>query len=243
MRNLKTKVVSLQKYKHELEVILREIDIDIIGLSETHLNEQIEDSEVNITGYCIFRNDRHENGGGVALWVKEGLPYPTVKLKSEKLQLLSVEISPTPAKPFLVVCSYRPSISGVDEESVENLRGTLKQLDKEETEIILTGATNCDIAREQNSNTKRLKAIYSEYQLEQMVKSYTRVSIRTNENSEQRFSRTLIDHFSTTRRQYISEVDVLELGMVDHYLVYGIRKIGNQRLKNKKPKIIVSQSK
>ena len=30
--------------------------------------------------------------------------------------------------------------------------------------------------------------------------------------------------------------------MVDHYLVYGIRKIGNQRLKNKKPKIIESRN-
>ena len=40
------------------------------------------------------------------------------------------------------------------------------------------------------------------------VKSYTRVSIATNENNEQRISKTLIDHFSTTRKQYISEEDV-----------------------------------
>ena len=30
--------------------------------------------------------------------------------------------------------------------------------------------------------------------------------------------------------------------MVDHYLVYGIRKVGNQRLKNKEPKIIESRN-
>ena len=210
----------MRKHKHELEVILRENDIDIIGLSETRLNEHIEDSEVNIAGYCIFRNDRDENGGGVALYVKESLPYPTVKLKSEKLELLSIEISPTQAKSFLIVCWYRPPTSRVDEESFENLRDTLKQLDKEEKEIILIGDTNCDIASKQNTNTKRLKAIYSEYQLEQLVKSYTRVSTTTNKNNEQRISKTLIDHFSTTRKQYISEVDVLELGMVDHYLVY-----------------------
>ena len=158
MRNLKTKVVSLQKYKHELEVILREIDIDIIGLSETHLNEQIEDSEVNITGYCIFRNDRDENGGGVALYVKKSLTYSTVTWKSEKLELLSLEISPTHANPFLLVCWYRPPTSKVDEESFENHRDTLKQLDKEEKEIILIGDTNCDLASKQSSNTKRPKA-------------------------------------------------------------------------------------
>ena len=55
-------------------------------------------------------------------------------------------------------------------------------------------------------------------------------------------SKTLIDHFSTTRKQYISEVGVLELGMVDHYLLYGVRKVDNQRLRNKKPKIIESRN-
>ena len=71
-----------------------------------------------------------ENGGEVALYVKESLPYPTLKLKSEKLEFLSVEISPPQIKSFLVVCWYHPSTSGVDEESFENLRDTLKQLDK-----------------------------------------------------------------------------------------------------------------
>ena len=156
--------------------------------------------------------------------------------------MLSVEISPPQVKSFLVVCWYRPPTSEVDEESFENLRDTLKQLDKEEKEIILIGDTNCDIASKQNSNKKRMKAIYSEYQLEQLVKSYNRVSIATNKNNEQRIRKTLIDHFSTTRKQYISEVDVLELGMVDHYLVYGVRKVGNQRLENKKPKIIESRN-
>ena len=30
--------------------------------------------------------------------------------------------------------------------------------------------------------------------------------------------------------------------MVDHYLVYGIRKVGSQRIKNKKPNIIESRN-
>ena len=87
---------------------------------------------------------------------------------------------------------------------------------------------------------KGLKAIYSEYQLEQLIKGYTRVSITNNENNEQRIGKSLIDHFSTTKKQYISEVDILVIGMVDHYLIYGIRKISSQRLKNKKPRLTES---
>ena len=94
----------------------------------------------------------------------------------------------------------------------------------------------------QNGGRKRLKALYSKYQLEQLIKSHARVSTITNEHNEQRITKTLIDHFPTTKKQYIFEVDVLELGMVDHYLVYGIRKISAQRLKNRKPKVIESRN-
>ena len=74
--------------------------------------------------------------------------------------------------------------------------------------IILIGDTNCDFMSKQNGSTKTLKAIYSEYQLEQLIKSYTRVSTTANEHNEQRISKTLIDHFSTTKKQYIFEVDL-----------------------------------
>ena len=130
-------IVSLRKHKHELEVILRENDIDIIGLRETRLNEQIDDSEVNITGF--FRNDRDENGGGSNFICKRESAIPNRKIEREKLELLSIETSPTQAKSFLIVCRYRPPTSGVDEESFENLRKSLKQLDKEGKEIILIG--------------------------------------------------------------------------------------------------------
>ena len=51
-----------------------------------------------------------------------------------------------------------------------------------------------------------------------------------------------IDHFSTTSPRYILRADVLRIGMVDHYMVYAIRKINAWRLKKKKPKIIESRS-
>ena len=64
------------------------------------------------------------------------------------------------------------------------------------------------------------------------------MAVTTNERNEQNSSKTLIDHFSTTSKKYILKADVLELGMVDHYLVYGIRKVNDWRVKNKKPKVL-----
>ena len=140
------------------------------------------------------------------------------------------------------MCWYRPPTSGVDDASFENLRDILRKVDKEEKEMILIGDTNCDFKNNQNANAKKLKTIYSEFQFTQLINNYTRVAITTNEQNEQKTTKTLIDHFSTTSPRYILRADVLRIGMVDHYMVYAIRKINAWRLKKKKPKIIESRS-
>ena len=160
-------------------------DIDIIGLSETRLDENIGDAEVSIEGYKIFRNDRNANGGGVAIYVKDTLPEPKIKQNCDNIELLSLEIKQQNARPFFFVCWYRPPTSGVDEAAFENLRESLGDLDKEGKEIILVGDTNCDFKNSTNANTKKLKLVYSEYQIEQLIKKYTRVAVTTTELGEQ----------------------------------------------------------
>ena len=90
-------IVSLRKHRRKLEIVLKDNDIDIIGLSETRLDETVRDSDVNINGYNIYRNDRNTNGGGVAIYVKESLSEPTVKIKSDKLELVALEFTPNHA--------------------------------------------------------------------------------------------------------------------------------------------------
>ena len=118
----------------------------------------------------------------------------------------------------------------------------MKNLDQEGKEIIFVGDTNCDFKNNQSANTKKLKAIYEEYQLEQLIKSYTRIATTTNERNERNISKTLIEHFSTTSLKYILKAEVLELGMVDHFLVYGIKKVNAWRVQNKKPKLLETRS-
>ena len=144
-----------------MEITLKDQDIDIIGLSETRIDSEITDNEVKIDGYNIFRRDRNRNGGGVGCH----LPPPVIKLKSDTLELISLEIKQNHAKPFLVVCWYRPPTDGVDDTAFENLRHVLLNLEKENKEIILFGDTNCDLKNKQNKNAKKLDMIYSEFQL------------------------------------------------------------------------------
>lgn len=57
-------ICSLKNKIHELSSILQENNIHIMAISETHLDDTIEDTVVSIQGYNIFRLDRNRHGIG-----------------------------------------------------------------------------------------------------------------------------------------------------------------------------------
>ena len=75
-----------------------------------------------------YRPQYDVNCGGVAIYVKASLPEPTVKIKSENLELISLEIAPQHSKPFFIVCWYRPLTA---DDAFENLREVYKNLDRD----------------------------------------------------------------------------------------------------------------
>ena len=107
----------------------------------------------------------------------------------------------------------------------------------------MIGDTNCDLKCSKNANAKQLNLIFSEYKLEQLIKSSTRVAVAKTESGEQRTTSTLIDHFSSSHSKNITEADVIKTVMVDHYLMYGIRKINAWRsFESTKQKVIESRN-
>ena len=63
--------------RDEINSLLIEHSIDILGITESWTNEDIEDSEIKFEGFTLFRRDRvnlpKERGGGVLLYVNEKL--------------------------------------------------------------------------------------------------------------------------------------------------------------------------
>jgi hypothetical protein len=59
-----------------LRILVEEKSFDIFTISETWLSQSILDSEVNISGYTLVRQDRDgRSSGGTAIFVREGIPY------------------------------------------------------------------------------------------------------------------------------------------------------------------------
>ena len=130
---------------------------------------------------------------------------------------------------------------GNDKGSFEALRNLLSAVDAEGKEIILIGDTNCDLKNCKDGYTKSVKSIYSEFQFEQQIHDYTRVATQEKDGI-QHSSKTLIDHFATNSPNYILRANVLKLGMVDHYLIFAVRKINAKRILDKQVKLVETRS-
>ena len=146
----------------------------------------------------------------MATSVKETLPQPPAKLESDFLTNNSCfEVPSEHGKSFFVVCWYNPSTPRIDTLAFIKLTKKLKNLDNEEKETMLIGDTNCDLKVTGNCNAENLKLIYSEYQLEKLINSYTRLAATHNSNDSLNVTKTLIDHISTDREQrYLYYIDI-----------------------------------
>ncbi|CAJ0960820.1 unnamed protein product [Ranitomeya imitator] len=145
-RNIKcmyTNARSLANKMDELELMLLEHNYDMVGISETWLDES-HDWAVNLQGYSLFRNDRTDKrGGGVCLYVKSSL-NPILRDNigefNENVESLWVEIrgGRKNNKLLIGVCYKSPKIM----EAMENI--LVKQIDEAATqgEVIIMGDFN-----------------------------------------------------------------------------------------------------
>ena len=67
------------------EAMVCNYEPDVIGIGESWAHDGINDSEIALKGYDLFRCDRQANvrGGGVLLYVKHGLDAVQVNVNTE----------------------------------------------------------------------------------------------------------------------------------------------------------------
>ena len=67
-------VRGLYSNLNQVRLLLKYSQLDVIAITETHLNEFIDDSYIFMEGYCLWRLDRrNKHGGGVAFYVKRNI--------------------------------------------------------------------------------------------------------------------------------------------------------------------------
>ena len=222
-------ILSLRKNKLELAKLVKDHQLDLICLNETRLSKDICDNDFSIEGYDLYRRDKDTSCGGVAIYIRSTLSHhKRDDIKDPNLEIIGLEITPKHAKSYIVLCWYRPPTDCADTSTFLSLTKLIRELDSEGKEIILIGNTNCDLKKSKDCNTRKLKLVYSEFQFEQLITDYTRVATSVCSDGKTNTTRTLIDHLSTNRPNYISSSGVIKISMSDHYMIYGVRKLSGR---------------
>ena len=135
--------------------MINEHKFQILGLSKSRLSEGIKDPEVALEGFEIYRKDRNVNGDGVAIYVNSRISHNRrYDIDDPLLEVVAVEISPTHARSYVVICWYTLPAPGSDKDSFATLRNLLSAVDTEGKEIILIGDTNCKLKDQRNGCAK-----------------------------------------------------------------------------------------
>ena len=68
-------IIGLLNKIDEMRTIVTECNFDIMGICETFLDDNVEDNEICIEGYTTVKKNRNRHGGGVMLYIQEGIQY------------------------------------------------------------------------------------------------------------------------------------------------------------------------
>ena len=175
-------IVSLTHKSPEVESFSAAHECDIVVLTETHLNAVIDNSQINIPGFDIFRHDRiGKSCGGVAIYAKSDL-RPRAVVTNSNLELLRVDIS-VAGRCIHVYGIYFPVFSNqAKADASEALEDLLLSMDPNHLrDAIFLGDFNMDLLELCDAHVHFSDMMHN-LGLEQMVESPTRRN------------RTLLDH-------------------------------------------------
>ena len=197
-------------------------ELDIIGLSETHLNDRENMNQFEIEGYKFFPRNRKNKGGGVAIYIKNNISYKERKdLHSPSIENIYIEIFVKNSKSFIVGFFYRPPDDSkyLCDNFNDRLNDNIEIVSKENKEIILMGDFNVNYENDNDSRSHfDFKNIMSFHGFKQIISTPTRITEDTA---------TLIDHIFVTNPASFPISCVVATSLSDHDFVYCCRKINS----------------
>ena len=166
--------------REELEMEVRRREIDIIGITESWMHDGIEDREVNMEGFTLFRRDRgrgdKKRGGGVLLYVSNDLDAVRVgECTVRKSETLWVKIKDLGGDYINVGVCYRSPTASMEEE--EDLVKEISENCRRRALVLGDfnyGDINWETLQAENGSSRKFMEIISDLFLTQHVKEGTR---------------------------------------------------------------------
>ena len=184
-------------------------------------SQSILDSEVNISGYTLVRQDRDDRScGGTAIFVREGIPYLHRKdLSNDDSEICWIEVCRPNCKKQFICSVYKPPTYCCDSLINELNLSLARVLDN--AEIIILGDFNIDFSATKKDPVykfkQKLQTFAHLHNFEQLIKTPTRVSELTQ---------STIDLIFTNHYHRTVESGVIPCAISDHSLIYCTAKSG-----------------
>lgn len=215
-------VRSLCASFHEFQDVVAEEKFQLIGLSETWLNDTVPNQSLYISNYNLVRNDRDGRGGGVALYIHNSLKFRVLEAPEQQSLLEQIWVSvKIQGKVIYFGSLYRPPNLNIN-ECLDDLENTIISFMPNCTHIFFGTDFNIDVSRTDTPACKQLFRLLHKYDLSQLVQSPTRVS---------ESSSSIIDLIITNSPELSTVVDVINMeGISDHYLVYSVLRLQKLRM-------------
>ena len=196
----------------ELKIFTSNHSIDVLTVSETWVNSNVSDPEIDLPSYNLLRRDRESgNGGGVAAFIKNKFSYNHwPDLESTNLEAIWFELNLPHSKPLLIASVYRPP---KDDQFFDEFKALLYNI-QIQAEFLVLGDFNCNILQCLPQTTK-LKSILVQHQLSQLIKDPTRIS---------ETSTSLLVLFATTHPEKIHDRFVILASVTTHLSTWYIAR-------------------
>ena len=218
-------VRSLVRKYDDICSILSRSELNMLCLTETWLNNSIDDLELSIPGYTLHRLDRGngvscKGGGGLIMYTNSKYDFQSIdswSVGNEDIEIMWARLNLKLTRPTFIANIYRPP-SGSVSRFIDILEQKLLDISVDiegEYDLLLMGDMNLNINSRTDSSVKAYKDFLKRSQLFSLNSLPTRITNTT---------RTNLDHILTNRRDLYWNSNTIDPGLSDHQMVYVSRK-------------------
>ena len=203
---------SLNKHHDDLVALLHTLqcNFNIIGCTETWLNDKSYVNILNLDGYTLHHKNRQDRvGGGVCLYSHSSMHVNVrddLTINDNHSESLFIEIDNKTGKNLVVGVIYRPPNSDPS-AFIEKLDELLLIINKSNKDSIILGDFNIDLSKDYSTKNNFINTLHS-------CSFYPTINIPTRVTDS---SRTVIDNIITNIHNTKFESGVLMYDISDHY--------------------------
>ena len=195
--------------------------VDIYGVVETFLDENVNDSEIAINNYNVVRKDRIcSGGGGILIYVKQHLNYGRIpELELPNIEAIFIEpqfrngnilVGFIYRPPNYNLVNYHHMIYFNYSEWLIVMDNLLHKINNTYNKVILLADFNIDLLPAAVQKTSWINTFQS-YYLNQLIDEPTRITSH---------SKTLLNHIYVSEDVDVSKSGLLSWAISDHNPIY-----------------------